>query len=213
MKKEIAKWFYLVLVMMLLLSACSGAPTSTPTEEDQSVEVESTEQPAVVKEPEPTEPGPRRSPLKIAPDFSLPDGNGDMVNLAEQLQENNQVVLVFYYGTPCEPCMLQLSQIAHDQSRYDEKGAQVIAVAVQDEKGAERTADFIDARFLVLADQKRTVAKAFGVLENEKPNLSTPSVFIINPDFSITWSEISHIPSGGCGKERVPSATILENLG
>lgn len=211
MKKDIAKWFVLVLVMLLLFSACSGAPTSNPTDEDHPVEMESPEQPEDIKEQEQTDPGPRSSPLKMAPDFSLSDGKGNMVNLAEQFQEYEQVVLVFYYGTSCQPCMAQLSQISNDQLKYDDKGAQVIAIAVQDEKAAERTANFIDARFPVLADQKHMVAKAFGVLENA--GLSHPSVFIINPDFSIAWSEITYIEGGGCGKERVPSQTILDNLG
>jgi peroxiredoxin Q/BCP len=147
----------------------------------------------------------------VAADFSLPDGQGNMVNLADQLQENDQEVLVFYYGTPCRPCMAQLSEIANYSVKYEDKSAQVIAVAVQDERGAGLTADFIDAQFPVLADRKRSVAEAYGVLE--EGGLSTPSVFIIDKDKQIVWSEISHIEGSGCGTERVPSQTILENLG
>ncbi|MCK4978457.1 MAG: hypothetical protein KAS36_16105, partial [Anaerolineales bacterium] len=38
---------------------------------------------------------------EIAADFTLPEGNGNMVNLADELQENEQVVLVFYYTYIC----------------------------------------------------------------------------------------------------------------
>jgi peroxiredoxin len=87
----------------------------------------------------------------------------------------------------------------------------VIAIAVQNETYAEYTRKTVHTQFPILADSDHAVAEAFGV--NEEDGESTPSVFIINKDRQIVWSQISHIEGGGCGKERVPSQTILENLG
>ena len=33
----------------------------------------------------------------VAPDFTLPDKDGNMVRLADELKDNSSVVLVFYY--------------------------------------------------------------------------------------------------------------------
>jgi peroxiredoxin len=161
------------------------------------------------EEPEST--GPRFG--DIAPDFTLPDSNGNEVSLGETLQENEQVVIVFYIGVGCTPCMAQLREIENDRVKYEEKGAHVIAIAVQSEENAEFTRKTVQAQFPILADY-RDVAKAYGVFELRFPILdegvSTPSVFIIDKDQQIVWSEITHVE--GCGTERVPSQTILEKL-
>jgi hypothetical protein len=34
----------------------------------------------------------------VAPDFTLPDGNGNKVHLADELNNNQMVVLVFYHS-------------------------------------------------------------------------------------------------------------------
>ncbi len=157
-------------------------------------------------------------PLETAADFTLPDADGNMVSLADELQENEQVVLVFYYGKDCTPCMAQLSEIENDRAKYEDKNAQVIAIAVQNEELAGISAKVSGAQFPILAGDK-AVAEAYGVFESLSSGfdvdfgLTTPSVFIINKDRQIIWSEISYIEGEGCGTERVPSQTILENLG
>ncbi len=211
MKKEMVIWLGLLLVLLVLMTACSKTTPTLPKEEPRSAESGAAEQPAAPEEKAEPEVSVTLTPTaEVAADFTLPDGDGNMVNLENELQENEHVVLVFYYGSGCEPCVTQLSEIANDRAKYEEIGAQVIAVAVQGELNAKMSAKLLDAQFPILADSKRTVAEAFGVLENG--GLSTPSVFIINKDGQIVWSEISHIEGAGCGTERVPSQTILENL-
>jgi hypothetical protein len=62
-----------------------------PTAESVATE-EPTAESVVTEEPETT--GPRTG--DIAPDFTLPDSNGNMVRLADELNDNRMVVLVFY---------------------------------------------------------------------------------------------------------------------
>ncbi|MCK4978429.1 MAG: peroxiredoxin family protein, partial [Anaerolineales bacterium] len=152
----------------------------------------------------------------------LLDSNGNMVNLAEELQENEQVVLVFYYTHVCTPCMEQLRGIENDRAKYEEMGAQVIAIAVQSDISAKTSVQTSRAQFPILADSDHAVAEAYGVYDilPEDDGLSTPSVFIINKDGHIVWKhtassiyeegEEQHSPT--CGEERIPSQTILENL-
>lgn len=65
-----------VTLFMLLSVGCSVA--ATPSQTETPVET---------------------APLQtgdIAPDFSLPDGDGNMISLADQLLDNQLVILVFY---------------------------------------------------------------------------------------------------------------------
>ena len=86
MKKRIVFWLGLVFVLSLLMAACSGTTPTPKTEESKSVE-------SVVNE-EPKTNGPHTG--DIAPDFTLPDSNGNMVHLADKLNDNRMVILVFY---------------------------------------------------------------------------------------------------------------------
>ena len=129
MKKVIVNWVGLVFVLSLMMAACIGTSPTAYTEEPKSAESVATEEPTaesvVTQEPtaetvvteEPTaesvatkEPtvesvvtdkpkttGPRTG--DIAPDFTLPDSNGNMVHLADELNDNRMVVLVFYHDS------------------------------------------------------------------------------------------------------------------
>ena len=150
------------------------------------------------------------SPMETAADFSLPDSNGNTVSLTEVLRENEQVALVFYVRHSCTPCMAQLTQIDNDLAKYEEKGAQVIAIAFQNQEGADISAKVSNVQFPILLADK-AVAEAYGVLFE---SVSSPAVFLINKDRQIFWSKITHLNKyDGCGSERVPSETILDNLG
>jgi peroxiredoxin Q/BCP len=217
MKKELVSWFVLLFVLSILMAACSGATPTPQSEEPNSTESVVTEEPTVeiVAAEEPAtesvameEPEISGLPVgEIAPDFTLSDGDGNMVNLVEELQENEQVVLVFYYSVGCGPCTAQLREIEKDRAKYEEIGAQVIAIAVQTDRRAAQSAQLSRAQFPILADSDHVVAEAYEVFDGE---LSNPSVFIINKDRQIVWKEISVIEGGGT--ERVPSQTILEHL-
>jgi peroxiredoxin len=159
---------------------------------------------------------------EIAPDFTLTDTNGNIVNLNDALEENEHAVLVFYYTWQCPPCMEQLSEIEYDRTKYEQMGAQVIAIAVQSDNGARMSAKVSGAQFPILADSDHAVAEAFSVYDTlpEDDGLSSPSAFIINQDRQIIWKHIAtsifeegEEPSRpNCGGARVPSQTIIENL-
>ena len=154
--------------------------------------------------------------------FSEKTAGGNMVHLPDELQNNEQVVLVFYYGYVCPLCMGQLAHIQNDYAKYEEKGAQVIALAVQSSGSAKLSADVSGAEFPILADSDHIVAEAFGVFDllPEDEGLSTPSVFVVDKDSQIVWKHIAtsifeegeEPRSPSCGGDRIPSETILENM-
>ena len=73
------------LLTILFLVAC-GNSGSTPV----------TETPPATFTPEPLVAKDLLSTGDMAPDFTLPDGDGNLVSLTDQLRDNQQVVLVFY---------------------------------------------------------------------------------------------------------------------
>ncbi len=75
------------LLTLLFLVAC-GSSGSTPITETPPATF--TPKPKRVFFSDPLSTG------DVAPDFTLPDSEGNMVNLANQLQDNQYVVLVFY---------------------------------------------------------------------------------------------------------------------
>ena len=107
MKKEIVYRLGLLFVLSLLLAACSGTTPTPQTEEptakslvaeeptaESVATAESTAEIVVTEEPKTT--GPRTG--EIAPDFTLPDSYGDMVHLADELNDNRIVILVYYHA-------------------------------------------------------------------------------------------------------------------
>lgn len=107
--------------------------------------------------------------------------------------------------------MKQLGGLEEDRAKFEEKGAQIIVVAVQSQKAAETSKMAARVHFPFLADTDHAVADAFGVFNLlEDPimqNEATPAVFIINKDGQIVWSEIAENSD-----QRTQSETILANL-
>ena len=94
--------FFLVGCGNAIPTSVSEAPAATPTPEPPTA-TPTPEPPTRTQTPRPEETavvgesttdGPRTG--DTAPDFTLPDSNGDMVRLADALQDNQMVVLVFY---------------------------------------------------------------------------------------------------------------------
>lgn len=200
MKKYEIRFLANMIILAILLAAC-GANVPVENTPNGNAPLENAQTDTDSGETVPAK-------INIAPDFTLPDKNGNLVNLRDLLKTNEYVVVVFYFGFSCPPCLQQLREIDSDLTMYEEIGAQVVAIAVQNEKGAELSDRTVQAHFPILADNDHAVAEAYGVLDGR---LSMPSVFIIDQDQKVTWGRISVIPSG-CGKYRIPSLTILEKL-
>lgn len=81
MKNRHVIWIGIASLLALLMAAC-GANSATP------------ETPTATAVPEPAPSGPRTG--ELAPDFTLPDHTGSPVHLADELQEDQVVALVFY---------------------------------------------------------------------------------------------------------------------
>ena len=103
--------------------------------------------------------------------------------------------------------MNQFGGLEKDRAKYEEQGAQIIALAVQSHEDAASSVTKSEARFPILADVDHTVADAYGVYNLFPNSKATPSVFIISQDGRIVWDDIAPIVS-----YRAPSETILDAL-
>jgi thioredoxin-dependent peroxiredoxin len=95
-----------------------------------------------------------------APDFALPDQNGDEVKLSDLRGET--VVLYFYPKANTSGCTTQACGVRDRRSDYEAAGARVIGVSPDEVKDIDKFAGKYDLDFTLLADADHAVADAYG---------------------------------------------------
>lgn len=98
----------------------------------------------------------------VAPDFTLPGTGGRSYTLSEY--RGQPVVIVFYPGDDTPVCTKQLTTYTNDIGRFDDVGAQVLAISPQDVASHESFAAKHDFQFPLLADTDKAVAGEYGTL-------------------------------------------------
>jgi len=95
-----------------------------------------------------------------APDFTLPDQEGNEVSLADLKGET--VVLYFYPRADTPGCTTQACGIRDRSSEYAEAGVRVIGVSPDEPAALKKFAGKFDLGFTLLGDSDHTVADAYG---------------------------------------------------
>lgn len=98
-----------------------------------------------------------------APDFSLPDVQGNPVSLSALLQ-CGPVVVTFYRGGWCPYCNIQLRAYQAILPQMAALGARLVAVSPQLPDGSLTTAETNALTFDVLSDAGNSVARRFGLV-------------------------------------------------
>jgi cytochrome c biogenesis protein CcmG/thiol:disulfide interchange protein DsbE len=106
--KKLSPLAALILSGILVLGACSG---NAGPEESASASESARER-------------------KPAPDFTLKDGNGQDVSLADF---RGKVVLLNFWATWCGPCRIEMPWFVEFQRQYKDQGFTVVAVSLDDE--------------------------------------------------------------------------------
>jgi len=104
--------------------------------------------------------------LKIgdkAPDFSLLDEQGRPVSLKDYLGKN-VVVLYFYPKDFTSGCTTEACSFRDSYKPYREKGAVVIGVSLDSVESHKKFSEKYALPFAILSDNRKEVAKAYGVL-------------------------------------------------
>jgi thioredoxin-dependent peroxiredoxin len=95
-----------------------------------------------------------------APDFALPDQNGETVKLKDLRGET--VVLYFYPKADTSGCTTQACGVRDRRAEYDAAGARVIGISPDEVKAIDKFGGKYDLDFTLLADADHAVAEAYG---------------------------------------------------
>jgi peroxiredoxin len=147
----------------------------------------------------------------LAPDFALPDTQGRLVRLTDVLQDQQAVVLVFYHSRYCRLCLNLLADLEQHRLEFEQRRAQIVAVAYQSADEAVSTSIATGARYPILAAVDWRLAARYGVAPflpgRVKGGNAPVSVFIIRQDGHVVWKF-----STGSGTTWPSSEVILANL-
>jgi thioredoxin-dependent peroxiredoxin len=139
---------------------------------------------AVVKLPPMTE-STMPVPGDQAPDFELPDQDGNEVSLGDFA--GRTVVLYFYPKADTPGCTTQACGIRDHAADYDAAGAVVLGVSPDPVTAVKRFHGKQSLNFTLLADEEHAVADLYGVWGEKSMSGRTymgvmRSTFIVDPD-------------------------------
>ncbi|MBQ9383938.1 MAG: thioredoxin-dependent thiol peroxidase [Ruminiclostridium sp.] len=101
-----------------------------------------------------------------APDYTLPDMNGEMHSLSEF--KGKKVVLYFYAKDNTAGCTKQACGFAELYPQFTEKGAVVIGISKDSPASHKKFAEKYRLPFILLSDSERKVIDAYGVWQEKK---------------------------------------------
>jgi peroxiredoxin Q/BCP len=124
-----------------------------------------------------------------APEFEMPDQNGDPVKLSQF--KGKSVVLYFYPKADTPGCTTQACGVRDHSADYEHANAVVLGVSPDPVKKIAKFADKFTLRFPLLSDEDHAVAEAYGVWVEKSMYGRTymgneRSTFVIGPDGVIT---------------------------
>lgn len=101
-----------------------------------------------------------------APDFTLPDKDGNPVSLAAF--RGKKVVVYFYPKDNTSGCTRQACAFRDAYEGFRSADVAVIGISKDSEGSHQKFAEKFDLPFLLVSDPERTVIEAFGVWQEKK---------------------------------------------
>ena len=117
-----------------------------------------------------------------APEFTLPDQNGEMHSLAEY--RGQKVVLYFYPKDSTPGCTKQACNFGELLPQFREKGAVVIGVSKDSVASHKKFEEKYGLPFTLLSDVERTVIESYDVWK-EKKNYGKVSMGVVRTTYLI----------------------------
>ena len=105
-----------------------------------------------------------------APEFDLPDANGNQVTLSSLLKKG-PVVLAFYRGGWCPYCSTELRALQTRLDDFAKAGATLVAVSPQTPDNTLSTAEKLELTFPVLSDVGNVVARSYRLVFSQPEDL------------------------------------------
>ena len=129
-------------------------------------------------------------PGSPAPDFELPDQDGNKISLSGY--RGRTVVLVFYPADFSRVCTEQLSVYQEVLPQLEEAGARLVGISVDGAFCHKAFQEHQGLTIPLLADfhPKGEVAKAYGVY-SEEYGVAGRALVMVGPDGVVQWSYLS----------------------
>lgn len=125
-----------------------------------------------------------------APDFSLPDGNGNEWRLSDQ--RGKVVVLLFYPGDETPVCTKQMCSVRDRWDDYVATGAEVVGISTDSVESHRKFAEHHNLPLRLLSDSTGAVAKLYSA-QSILPGRTARAVFVINAKGVLTYSDVRAI--------------------
>ena len=147
----------------------------------------------------------RLNPGDTAPDFALPDADGNTVSLADYA---GQKVIVYFYPKAMTPgCTTQACDFRDRMERFTADGYAVIGISPDPVDKLDKFTEEEDLNFPVLSDEDHQVAEAYGAW-GEKNNYGKVSeglirsTVVIDEDGKVTEAQYNVRAKGHVDKLR-----------
>jgi peroxiredoxin Q/BCP len=124
---------------------------------------------------------------ETAPDFSLPDGNGESWRLSDH--RGKVVVLLFYPGDETPVCTKQLCSVRDRWEDYVATGAEVVGISSDSVESHQKFAEHHGLPLRLLSDKDRAVATLYGA-RSFIPGRVARSVFVIDAKGILRHSDV-----------------------
>lgn len=143
-------------------------------------------------------------PRQASPELAVASLDGDW-NLAEQTPDNFTMV-VFYRGLHCPVCLKYLAELDKHKADFEKAGVKVIAISSDGEERAKQTHEKAKLTSLNLGyGLSVEQAQAWGLHRSagrgktsigieEPQEFSEPGLFLIKPDNTVYWANLSTMP-------------------
>ena len=147
----------------------------------------------------------------IAPDFTLPDKNGNPVTLSSL--RGRRVVVYFYPKDNTPGCTRQACAFAANFEKFKEVDAVVIGISKDSIASHKKFAEKYGLPFILLSDPERIAIEAYGVWQ-EKKMCGKVSMGVVRTTFIIdeNGNKVAHIIDPRTGESAVTdvlSATVV----
>ena len=123
-----------------------------------------------------------------APEFTLPDQNGDPVSLKDF--HGQYVVLYFYPRADTPGCTIEACEFRDSHKKTGKAGAVVLGISPDEPPALKKFEHKFDLPFTLLGDADRKICHAYGVIQEKnmygkKVMGVARTTFIIGPDGKI----------------------------
>ena len=142
------------------------------------------------------------APGTAAPDFALPDQDGNIVKLEDLRGQTS--VLVFYPMDWSPTCTDQLNVYQEVLGELEAKGAHLYGMSIDSAFSHKAFQQHLGLTFPLLSDfhPKGEVSRAYGVWIEERGH-NQRALVMIGPDLTVQWAHMSPTPL------EIPGANLI----